>query len=208
MKVAVSYLKSSYGKEETIKKINETSADLIHVDLMDGKFVEANNMNLEETVNLLKNATKPLDIHLMSEEVEIYLSELSKLHPEFITFHLEASCDTTASIQKIKEKGIKVGLAIKPETSVSSLTPYLKDIDLVLVMSVEPGRGGQKFLPITIEKLNELKKYQKDYAFQINVDGGINMETISFVKEKTDIVVSGSYVCESKNFDKQIQTLK
>lgn len=208
MKIAVSYLKSLYEKEQTIKMINQTSADFIHVDLMDGNFVPPNNMDLNETMKLLKDATKPLDIHLMINDVEIYVNKLSELKPEFITFHIESPCNTRENIKKIKEKGIKVGLAIKPETNISSLVPYFNEIDLVLVMSVEPGYGGQKFLPSTIKKLEQLRQYQKNYPFQINVDGGINIETVSLVKDKTDIIVSGSYICESENFEHQIQTLK
>ena len=208
MKISVSYLKSIYDKKKTIEEIEKTSADFIHVDLMDGKFVEKNNIDMQDLQKLLKDCQKPLDIHLMTNEFETYLSELEALHPKYLTIHLEAPFDTDKSIDMIKKRGIKVGLAIKPNTSVEHIVPYLQKIDLLLVMSVEPGLGGQKFLPSTITKLQDLKKYQAIHPFLINVDGGINDTSIQDIKPYVDMVVSGSFICEQKCYETQIKKLR
>lgn len=208
MKIAVSFLKSKYEKEETIRKIEETSADYIHVDLMDGVFVSNNNINMPQLISLLKDSNKPLDVHLMTDQVEPYLNDLNKLNVEYITFHLESSVDILKTIQQIKEKNIKVGLTIKPSTDIHELLPYLSEIDLVLIMSVEPGLGGQKFMTDSIKRLEIVKEYQKDNHFVISIDGGINDETIKLVQDKVDMAVSGSFVCESDDFEQKIIQLK
>ena len=124
--------------------------------------------------------------------------------PKFITFHLEATDKVNEMIDMIHSYGIKCGISIKPNTSVKELLPYLNKIELVLVMSVEPGKGGQKFMPIAIDKINELRKLNKNII--ISIDGGINDETVRLVN--TDMVVSGSYVCMSDNFEEKINKLK
>lgn len=209
MKVSVSYLKSKYSKEQTIKLIEHTSADYIHVDLMDGGFVPTRNFELQETLTLLQNRTKPLDIHLMVFDPIIYISELVKLKPEYLTFHIEATKDIVKTIELIKRNNIKVGLSLKPSTNILELMPYLCLIDLVLIMSVEPGTGGQSFLPSSISRLQELLKIREsnNLNFQISMDGGINAETIKLVP-KLDIAISGSYVCLSENYEAQINNLK
>lgn len=208
MKVSVSYLKTPYTVEETIAKIEETSADLIHVDLKDGLFVDECNFAWEEIWPLLKNRTKPLDIHLMTVDVEHHIKNAKCFKPRYITFHLEASKYVRDCIALIKNMGSKCGIAISPETPIEELEPYIGKIDVVLVLSVTPGYGGQKFIPETIEKLKKLKEWQKENKFLIEVDGGINAKTISLVKEYADIVVSGSYTCESKDFETSILNLK
>lgn len=208
MKIAVSYLKSPFSKEETIKKIEQTSADYLHVDLMDGKFVPSKNFEINQVFELLKSHQKPLDIHLMTEDLENYIDSLSPLNPEFITFHLEQKEDIFKIINLIKEKKIKVGLAIKPNTPIKNIKPYLKIIDLILIMSVEPGKGGQSFLEDTPNKIKELKKYITSENILISVDGGINEISIKQIKNEVDMVVSGSYICESDDYESQIQKLK
>lgn len=207
MKVSVSYLKSQYTKEETIDRIENTSADFLHVDLMDGKFVLNKNFILEEVISLLQNRKKPLDIHLMTEDVTEYIDKLSSLHPTMITFHIESHSDITKCIEKAKKYGMKVGLSLKPSTPIEELIPYLENIDLVLLMSVEPGRGGQSFLDESIMRLQELKKL-KNEKIMISVDGGINDQTILQVKPYVDIVVSGSFICEAENYEAQIEKLR
>lgn len=208
MKIAVSYLKSSYPKEETIKKIAKTTADFIHVDLMDGKFVSQNNYDIKNLKELLKNTKKPLDIHLMTLDLETKIEEVSQLNPDIISFHIEQEKEILKRIIQIKEKKIKAGLAISPNTDIKNLLPYLKEVDVIIVMSVEPGYGGQKFLESTEERLQELKKYQLTNHFQIEVDGGINIDTIKYIKNLPDIVVSGTYICESINYEERIQSLR
>ena len=208
MKVSVSFLKTPIGKEETIKKINESIADYIHVDFMDGKLFGEKNFEKEEIIKLLEPNKKPLDIHLMTEEIEEYINLFANLQPEFITFHIEANCDTLEMIKKIKQNHIKAGLAINPNTDLNKILPFLSEVDLVLVMSVMPGKGGQAFLSGTKDRLKELKQLQAKNSFLINVDGGINNLTISEIKIDTDIIVSGSFICYSKHYNDAIQTLK
>ena len=205
MKVSVSFIKNKYNSEfRTIYDINYTSADYIHVDIMDGKFVDNKNYDINDVVKFLDGNTKPLDVHLMCYDLEKYIVEYADLLPEFITFHLEATDKVNELIDMIHSYGIKCGISIKPDTSVSELIPYLDKIELVLVMSVEPGKGGQKFMPIAIDKINELRKLNKNVI--ISVDGGINDETVKLVN--SDMVVSGSYVCMSDSFEKAIDRLK
>lgn len=208
MKISVSYLKTPLTKEETIKKIEETSADLLHVDLMDGLFVDECNFAWEEIWELLKNRKKPLDIHLMTLDVEHHIKNARSLNPDYITFQLEATRDPKECIELIKKSGIKCGIAIKPETEIEELVPFLNKLDLILILGVEPGRGGQKFIPKTIDKIKQLKEYQENYPFQIEVDGGINDKTIQIVQDYVDIVVSGSFICESDNMEESIKKLK
>lgn len=205
LKVSVSFIKNKYNNEfRTIYDINYTSADYIHVDIMDGKFVDNKNYDINDVVKFLDGNTKPLDVHLMCYDLEKYIVEYADLLPEFITFHLEATDKVNELIDMIHSYGIKCGISIKPDTSVSELSPYLDKIELVLVMSVEPGKGGQKFMPIAIDKITELRKLNKNVI--ISVDGGINDETVKLVN--SDMVVSGSYVCMSDSFEEAIEKLK
>lgn len=209
MKISVSYLSSKYSKEETVQLIEKTSADYIHVDLMDGGFVPKKNFEIYEVLTLLKEHTKPLDIHLMVFDPIIYIEELATLKPEYITFHIEATKDIVKTIELIKKNNIKVGLTLKPNTNILELMPYLCLVDLVLIMSVEPGEGGQSFIPTSIDRLEELIKIRQEnnLNFKISMDGGINEETIKLVKD-LDIVVSGSYICKSNNYEEKIKTLR
>lgn len=209
MKISVSYLSSYYSKEKTISLIEGTSADYIHVDLMDGGFVPNKNFTISEVLNLLKNHQKPLDVHLMTFDPIIYIEELSKLKPEYITFHIEATKDIVSTIELIKRNNIKVGLSIKPNTDILELMPYLTLIDLVLIMSVEPGAGGQGFIKESINRLEELThiREENNLSFKIAMDGGINQETIKELKY-LDIAISGSYICKSNNYEERIKSLK
>ena len=190
--------------EKEIKILNEEQVDFLHLDIMDGKFVENKNYDIKDISLFLRENVKPLDVHLMCCDLEKYIVEYADLMPEFITFHLEATDKVNEMIDMIHSYGIKCGISIKPYTSVKELLPYLDKIELVLIMSVEPGKGGQKFMPIAIDKTNEIRKLNKNII--ISVDGGINDETIRMVN--TDMVVSGSYVCMSDNFEKNIEILK
>ncbi len=208
MKIAVSFLTSYYSKEKTIELITKTNADFIHVDIMDGGFVNHKNTELNFE-GLLENVSKPLDIHLMCFDPIIYIKKLSILNPQYITFHLEATKDIVKTIEEIKMLGIKVGMALKPNTEVNEIKPYLALVDLVLVMSVEPGAGGQEFQEMSIKKIKELKNIREEnnLKYAIEVDGGINATSINMVKD-VDIAVVGSYVCKSNNYQQQIDNLK
>ena len=207
MLVSASFL-SSKNPPEDLKKLNNTDVDFIHVDIMDGKFVKNKTMPFSEMKNIYKFTDKRLDVHLMVEKPEKYIPLYAELNTEYITFHVETD-NVESNLDLIKSYGIKPGLSIKPNTEVKELVPYLPLIDLVLVMSVEPGEGGQSFIESTTEKLVELKQLLKEYNkdIKINVDGGINDKT----KDKcnlSDIIVSGSYIINSIDFQKQIDSLR
>ena len=209
MLLSISYLSSYYSKEKTLTLIEQTSADYIHVDLMDGGFVPTKNFLIEETLHLLKNHHKPLDIHLMTFDPIVYVNDLAKLKPEYITFHLEATKDIVSTIERIKRNNIKVGLSVRPDTDLLELMPYLTLVDLVLLMSVTPGAGGQSFMLESPKRLEELIKIREEnkLEFKIAMDGGINNETIKLIPN-VDIAIIGSYVCKSNDYEEKIRLLK
>ena len=173
MLIGVSFLKNKNGKYEVIQEINKTSADYIHVDIMDGIFTKNKNLEYSEVKELLKDNNKKIDVHLMVDDAYSYIQDYINLKPEYITFHIESKSDIKKCIQLVKDNNIKVGLALNPDTRIYTILPYINDIDLVLVMSVVPGEGGQEFIRSTKYKVNELKALQKKYHYIINVDGGI-----------------------------------
>lgn len=203
MKISASFLSSNYNLEDTIKYLDNSSIDFIHVDFMDNTFVPYESLSLKD-LEVLKKSKKDLDVHLMVNNPLKYLSFFSKLNTKYLTFHYEAVNNHLEIIDKIKKANIKVGIAINLETAVNVLKPYLDLIDLVLIMSVEPGRGGQKFISNIPTKIDELRKLDKKIL--ISVDGGINKDTIKLVN--TDIVVVGSYICKSNNFEERINSLR
>ncbi len=211
MKIAISFLSSRYDFTKTIDLINKTSADYIHVDVMDGLFVNNTTPFNKKMLDVLKSSNKKKDIHLMTLHVKQFVDVFSYLKPEYITYQFEALTNHNEMINYIKEKGCKVGISINPLTNIEDLDPYLNKIDLVLVMSVIPGYGGQKFLKETPERIKELKKRKKEQKakFKISVDGGINEETIQCLKKsKPNMIVTGSYVCKSTNFEEKIESLR
>ena len=207
MKISASFLSIKEPVKENIEQLVNTDIDYLHLDIMDGIFVSNKTWNYEEIKNLI-SYQKPFDIHLMVEDVPKYLYDYLSLNPEFMTFHYEIDYDVMSLIKELKEKDIKVGLSIKPETRVECLLPYLPFLDLVLVMSVEPGKGGQSFLDSSIDKIDYLykKREQNEYDYVIEVDGGINDQTIQKVN-KADICVVGSYITNG-NYEKQVSHLK
>ena len=208
MKVSASFL-SCKNPAVDLKKLNDTDVDFIHVDVMDGKFVKKKTMPFREMRNIYKYTDKRLDVHLMVKNPDKYIPLYSELNTEYITIHVEIGQDIDKMIKLIKKYGIKAGLAISPNTPVSDLVPYLPIIDLILVMSVEPGLGGQEFIPSTKEKLKEVRTLLKEYkkSAVINVDGGVNDNTISKCRN-ADIVTSGSYIVLSDNFQESIDKLR
>ena len=186
---------------EKIRIINESDTDMIHFDVMDGKFVS--NQTKYENLPIL---TKPIDIHLMVEDVYEYINKYLYLNPTYITFHAEIKENIDDIISYIKSKNIKVGIAIKPNTKIEEVISYLDKIDLILVMTVEPGEGGQPFMKDMIPKINDLRKLQKKHNFKIEVDGGINKDTIKLCD--ADIYVVGSYITNSNMPNKMIKQLK
>lgn len=205
MKVSVSILKEINNYKEAIEKVEESNADYLHLDILDNTYIDKKSFSYD----MLKNIKykKKLDIHLMSNNLDELIDKYSTLKPEFITIHEEVG-KTINYINKIKEKGIKVGLAINPNTDIEKVYPYLELVDLILIMSVIPGKGGQSFIMDCIGKVQELKEIKDNYNFQIEVDGGINSDTIKYINLYADIVVSGSYITNSNNYNKNIEMLK
>lgn len=206
--ISASFLAIKDNIKENINKLDKTTIDLLHVDIMDGIFVKNKTWDIKEITNLLENTNKPKDIHLMVSDVRKYVNDFKTLQPKYITFHYEAIEDVEDMIKYIKSLNIKVGLSIKPNTEVSLIKPYLKDLDLVLIMSVEPGEGGQKFINSSTQKIDELHTIRKDnnYHYAIEVDGGINDVTI---KEcvNADILVVGSFITNG-NYQEQIDKIR
>ena len=208
--ISVSFL-TSKDIPKTLKKLNETDADYIHLDIMDGKYVSNKTLPFSEMKNIYKFTDKRLDVHLMVDSPSKYIKNYASLNTEYISIHLDTKEDLLANLKLIKSYGIKAGIAINPDEEVSLLIPYLPYIDLILVMGVNPGMGGQKFISKTIDKLKELKVLKKEYPtfkFKVSVDGGVNKEIASKIINYTDILVSGSYVLDSDDYQKQINSLR
>lgn len=205
IKISTSIL-SSNQRIETIQKLNNTNTDYLHIDVMDGIFVPNYQFPLEEIKQLIPYSKKPLDIHLMTENPDKYIDNLNNKNIEFITIHLEINQNIDKLIHKIKNKGYKVGLSIKPNTDIELLKKYLNDIDLVLVMSVEPGYGGQQFIPKTIDKSIQIKKLKTNLL--IEMDGGIKDNNINLIKPYIDIAVVGSYIINHNDYNEAINNLK
>ena len=212
MKVGVSFISSDYDLETTISKIDESSADYIHVDMMDGIFVENANFTVQDLKKIFKNTKKKLDVHMMVCSPNKYVKDFAKMpNVEYLTLHYESHRRPIDVINMIRHTPMKVGLAINPETKVSHIVPMLNHLDQVLVMSVKPGKGGQKFMEEILYKIETLKELreQNGYHYVINVDGGINEETAKLVKEAgADMVVSGSYVCKSDDYNQRIESVR
>ena len=208
MKVSASFL-SSNNIPQDLRKLDLTDVDYIHVDIMDGKFVSKKTMPFSEMKHIGEFTTKRLDVHLMVDEPSKYIPLYAELNCEYITFHVEVDEDITKDLELIHSYSIKSGLAIKPDTKVSSLVPYLPYIDLILVMSVEPGAGGQSFIPNSENKINEIRDLINSYHLPIiiNVDGGVNNETISMCNS-SDMVVAGSYIIKGEDFQEKITSLR
>ena len=202
---------SQLGNE--IKRLEEGGADLIHVDVMDGHFVPNLTIGPPVIEALKKNCSIKFDVHLMISPVHKYIKAYSDAGADIITIHPEATDDLPASIQKIKDLGKQVGLSLNPETKINVIKDYLNEIDLVLIMSVNPGFGGQKFMPEVLDKIRELKSIQKkqNIDFDIEIDGGINFENSKIAIEAgANILVSGTTIFKSNNGDikKNIDLLK
>ena len=202
---------SQLGNE--IKRLEEGGADLIHVDVMDGHFVPNLTIGPPVIKALKKNCSIKFDVHLMISPVHKYIDAYADAGADIITIHPEATDDLSSSIKKIKDLGKKVGVSLNPETKVSIIKDHLDQIDLVLIMSVNPGFGGQKFMPEVLDKIKELKNIQKkqNIDFDIEIDGGINFENSKMAIEAgANILVSGTTIFKSNNGDikKNIDLLK
>lgn len=208
MKVSASFLSSSNPPVD-LKKLNDTDVDFIHVDIMDGKFVKNKTMPFREMKNIYKYTNKRLDVHLMVNNPEKYIPLYAELNTEYIVFHVELDEGVEENLNLIKKYGIKCGLAISPNTEVRELIPYLPLLDIILVMSVEPGSGGQEFIATIPNKIEEIKVLLKEYNLDIliNVDGGINDITAKKCHD-CDILTAGSYIINSDSFQERIDRLR
>ena len=196
-----------------IKRLEEGGADMVHVDVMDGHFVPNLTIGPPVIKSLRKHCALKFDVHLMISPVHKYIEAFADAGADIITIHPEATTNLNESISKIKDLKKKVGVSLNPETKIDIIKKYLKDIDLVLVMSVHPGFGGQKFMPEVLEKVRELKTIQKNQNlnFDIEIDGGINFENSkSAIEAGANILVSGTTIFKSNNGDikKNIELLK
>lgn len=209
MKVSVSILSSSIKPADIVKILDNTKADYIHIDIMDGKFVENKTWTISEIKKITSYSKLPLDVHLMVENPSKCIEDYALLNTSYIAFHYEAVKDIDKMINEIKNYGLKVGIAINPETSEEVVFPYLSKIDEVLIMSVHPGKSGQSFIESTPDKIERLKEeiLRQNVKTIISVDGGINDETGNLCVQKgVDILVSASYI--HKDIVNNINTLK
>lgn len=208
MRVSASFL-SSKNLISDIVKLNGTDVDYIHLDIMDGKFVKNKTMPFSEMRNINKYTSKRLDVHLMVEDPASYIPLYAELNTEYITFHVEVDKNIEECLKMIHRYSIKAGLSIKPNTKVSELVPYLPFIDYILIMSVEPGAGGQAFIEETKDKIKEVRSLLDSYHSNavISVDGGVNEETKKYCTS-ADILVAGSYIINGDNFQEKISSLR
>ena len=202
---------SQLGNE--IKRLEESGADMIHVDVMDGHFVPNLTIGPPVIKALKKHSSIMFDVHLMISPVHKYIESYSNAGADIITIHPEATDDLKSSIFKIRELNKKVGISLNPKTEIDVILNYLDQIDLVLIMSVNPGFGGQKFMPEVLTKVKELKKIQveQELNFDIEIDGGINFDNYKeAIKAGANILVSGTTIFKSNNGDikKNIELLK
>lgn len=208
MKIAASFLDIKEPKDQELNYLDSLDVDYIHLDVMDGIFVENKTFSYEEFYNITRLTTKPKDIHLMVSDVKRYIDDFVKMKPMFITFHYEAASEVSSVINYIKDLGIGVGMSIKPSTDVSEIREYLPYLDLVLVMSVEPGKGGQTFIEESVKKIEQLYnlREKENYNYLIEVDGGINDQTIKKCY-KADICVVGSFITK-QNYKEALKKLR
>ena len=214
IKISPSILSADFSQlGNEIQALEKADADLIHIDVMDGHFVPNITIGPEVINKLRKYTSLPFDVHLMISPVHDFIKNFAEAGADIITIHPEATKDLASSIKKIKSYNKKAGVSLNPETSVNKVLSILNVIDLVLVMSVNPGFGGQKFMKETLEKVKILRKEidSKNFKTQIEIDGGINFETAKMAKEAgADILVSGTTIFKENggNLKKNIQLLR
>lgn len=210
IKISPSILASDFANlEKEIKKIDEAGCDLIHIDVMDGLFVPNISFGLPVISAIRKCTKKPFDVHLMIDSPERYIEEFKNAGADIITVHAEATRHLHRTIQAIKALGLKAGVALNPGTDVSCLKYVLEHTDMILVMTVNPGFGGQKFIPETVEKIKEVKALIGERAIDIEVDGGISSENAKVVVEAgANVLVSGSAVFKAPSAKEEISKMK
>lgn len=213
MLVAPSILSADFGNlNADVKAICDGGCDLVHVDVMDGHFVPNLTIGPVVVEAVAKVATKPLDIHLMVEDNNFFIDLFAPLKPKFLSFHIESERHANRVANKIRDLGIQPAVVLNPHTPVESIEYLLQDVDMVLLMSVNPGFGGQKFLPVVLEKIERLRELRakRNPHCLIEVDGGVSDKNIHLLKNAgADVVVAGSYVYRHpKGVSRAIESLK
>ncbi|PDH43737.1 MAG: ribulose-phosphate 3-epimerase [Rhodothermaeota bacterium MED-G18] len=207
IKTSISILDCDFNNlEREINKINLSNADLIHIDIMDGFFVSNNTIEKFDMGKLSKYSKKKFDVHLMVDNPEDHIEKYIKPLTEYISIHIESKGDISKSLNKIKNNNIKAGLAINPNTKISDLYQYIKLIDMVIIMSVYPGKGGQKFIENTFDRVKMLRKSSKN--IDISVDGGVSsLNSYNLISNGASTLVSGSFLMKSENINDSIKNM-
>ncbi|MFQ5450764.1 MAG: ribulose-phosphate 3-epimerase [Nitrospinaceae bacterium] len=212
VKIAPSILSADFSKlGDEVKAVEQAGADWIHIDVMDGHFVPNLTVGPMVVESVRKVTQLPLDVHLMIESPDQYIKDFVQAGANILTVHVETCPHLNRTIQYIQEQGVRAGVVLNPSTPLSSLEEILHDIDMVLLMSVNPGFGGQEFIPSILDKASNLREIMNhyDHKFDLEVDGGIKVENAGDVKETgTNVLVAGSAIFKSKDYKKTIQQLR
>ncbi len=210
--IAPSLLASDFGNlQRECEMLNNSAADWFHLDIMDGVFVPNISFGIPVIKAINKHTLKPLDVHLMIEKPERYITQFKEAGANILTVHYEASTHLHRTLQAIKDEGMKAGVALNPHTSVDLLMPVIEEIDLVCLMSVNPGFGGQKFIEGTYRKVSKLKEIitKANVDTKIEIDGGVTSENAKdLIESGADVLVAGSFVFKAENPTKTIEELK
>ncbi len=210
--IAPSILSADFSRlGEEVSTVEKAGADVIHVDVMDGHFVPNLTIGPLVVKGLKKLTSLPLDVHLMIERPERYVETFAEAGSDWITVHAEVCPRLKSMVKRIRQLGVRPGIVLKPATSIQTLYPVLDDLDLILIMSVNPGFGGQAFIPSTLKKINHFRKIvdKEKYPINIEVDGGIKVENIGEVaKAGGDIFVVGTGIFKTQNYEETIRKLR
>jgi len=211
-KIAPSILSADFSRlGDEVRAVEKAGADVIHVDVMDGRFVPNITIGPVVVESIRKVTKLPLDVHLMIEDADRYIKDFADAGADFLTVHVEACRHLNRTIQLIKENGARAGVVLNPATSLSSLEEILHDVDLILLMSVNPGFGGQQFIPSLEDKILNMREIMNQYEqdFDLEVDGGIKASNAGAVKKAgANVLVAGSAIFNSKNYEKAIAALR
>lgn len=210
--IAPSILSADFANMgEEVKRAEKSGADVLHVDVMDGNFVPNITFGVKMVEDVRPHTTLPIDVHMMVKDPSFYAEKFVKAGADFVTFHIEAERNARPLLEKIRALGAKCGIVISPDTSVSEIEDVLDICDMVLVMSVYPGFGGQKFIENSLDKIKRLKelKTEKGYSYIIEIDGGVNKDTVKRIKNAgAELLVAGSAVYNKADMRQNIELLK